>query len=178
MQGSPETGDGEINPEQEGERAGNQDIGRGHPPNTLRPVGRGKNQQHHSLDQRQPAEQRYDDGQCASRPIIVQQDNREAAEQSENAEVSTRGASAMSAWTPVTNASGCGSIAAAMMRQYSPKSRARNTVRADIVTRINRIAEVRERNLDDTPAGSLKQPLPGLHGFVSCSGPVMYRCLC
>jgi hypothetical protein len=47
--------------------------------------GRRKNQQHHGLDQRQPAEQRYDDRKCASRPIVVQQDDSETAEERKNA---------------------------------------------------------------------------------------------
>src|SRR5208337_1131702 len=56
----------------------------------------------------------------------------------------------------VTNASGGDSIAAAMMRQYSPKSRARNTVRADIGEPFSiDIAEVRERNSHNIPACSL-----------------------
>src|SRR5271157_1744540 len=48
--------------------------------------------------------------------------------------MSTRGAFATNAWTMPTNASGCESIVAAIMMQYSPKSRARNTVRMAIAT--------------------------------------------
>ena len=130
----PETGDGEINPEQERERAGDQDIGRGNSTIHCDQFGRRKNQQQHGLDQRQPAEQRYDDGKCASRPIIVEQDYGKTAEQRKNADGETKGASATKALTVVTNVSGCGSIAAAIMMQYSPNSRARNTVRTDMAT--------------------------------------------
>src|SRR6516162_2730314 len=61
-----------------------------------------------------------------SRPHIADSEN------AQTPAMSTRGASATMAWTRDTKASTCGNIAAAMMRQYNPKRRARNTVRTDI----------------------------------------------